>query len=205
MLSSSFVFYFTDAPRRQDMNGYPLKAPILEDCRMYLLQWAKQIKNPNYAIVYDEQVHYARFNEMGEFEFYNRSHGIKYIYETPCDFNFKVFSLDTRFFNVSYQGCTDLYFYLLELDRLQNPPFKRGPFFVNFCYTYGWNQAFPSQVPTPKEFVNYRIRPSYFHYNSTFGRIFVSPTLATYQRFMLKEMPYIDDGTPDPDYVYDYW
>lgn len=172
---------------------------------MFLLQWARQIKNPNYAIVYDEQAHYARFNEKGEFEFYNRTYGINYVYETPCAFNFKVFSLDTRFFNVSYQGCTDLYFYLLELDNFKNPPFKRGPFFVNFCYTYSWNQDFPSLIPTPKEFINYRIRPSYFQYNSTFGRVFVSPTLATYQRFMLKEMPYIDDGTPDPDYIYDYW
>ena len=182
-----------------------MRAPILEDCRLFLLQWAKQIKDPHYAITYKGQTHYAKFNDRGKFEFYNRTFGIQYLYEVPCDFQ-PSFSYDSRFFDVSYHGCDNLYFYLMELSNLPNLIQTKSPFHVRpFCFSYNWYQDFPAKVTAPNEFANYRIRASKFYYNTPLGRAFVSPTLAIFQQILIKELPVIDDGTPDSEYLYDYW
>lgn len=201
---------FTDAPRRQNaMYGYPLRAPILEDCRLFLVDWAKKVRDPTYEIPFEDEFHYAKFNNRGEFEFYNNSYGLHYLFEVPCVHTYRAY-FDTRLFDVSYHGCLNLYFFLLESAKRTTLDFldaqlRNNPFFVRFCWASAWLQDFPAKVEPPYRFSFYRIRPSYFFRPTPSGIAFVSPTLLAYHNLLVNKSSAIDDGTPDPDCIVDYW
>jgi len=194
------------------MEGFPLKVPMLEECRVDLYDWSKWITNfqSKYAVVHEKRIDHAWFNYSGFLEYY-ASYGLQYAYEVPCARIFLPCQLeDTRTYSVNHKDCRDLFSFLVKgIRSYKNPPVQvcryKGPIGF-FCFSHAWQPNFPVRIDTPKKFAHYRIKASKFYLNTSYGRTFKSPTISDYQRFERKGLPYIDDGNnADNDYLYDYW
>jgi len=162
-----------------------------------------------FAIAYKDRVDYAWFNNTGHLQYYITK-GIHYVFEISCDiptvyqYVYVDRSRPSGYDNL--KDCLSLFASLVS--KALEYPHKT---YANYwhqggvCFSHAWHDKFPVQSKPPPEFANYRIRSSRFFLNTFYGRRFKSPTIAAYQRFIHRALPYIDDGTPEPDYVDDYW
>jgi len=203
-------FCFADAERRQSVYGYPIHAPLLEDCRLFLLEWGEDITHPENAIVHQNQTLYATFDESGSLALYNSTIGIQYVYEIPCDFSDLQLVSDYRsLYNVSYEGCTNLYSFILSKTSALKA--DRGVYKGSsiFCYAIAHHTPFPVRISTPPEYTKYRIRSSKFYMETRYGLVFKSPTFSVFKLLYSEGSHFVNDGTPESeyfdDYVYDYW
>lgn len=203
----------TDAERRHDVYGHPMHAPFLEDCRLFLHQWKKELIIPENAVLYNGRDHYITFNEKGFVEFYDPSPTILYAYEIPCDSYLMPFlKPSNKSMDINFKSCDDLYTILyvhLRRDKATGYEggFYKGSKLPNFCFSMSRHSTFPSRYNTPPSmFASYRIRPSRFYVKTkTGGKVFKPPTFAAFKRLLYWGKPVIDDGTPESDYAYDYW
>lgn len=205
ILLNIFLFLFLEEPSRSEDD---LKCPYIEKCRVFLADYAKTIMT-NYII---NVTHSAMFNPSGQVVLFEHK-GLRYAYEIPCDpISPMRYSVDPRkknnvSWNVNYEWCLSIHRLLInDADQYLHPSYNGkyyGPY-GECCYSNDHSSLFPSPVKTTGEFLKYRIRAEKFYINTPQGRIFQSPTLSDYFRFVQKRMPYFHSSV-EPDYLYDYW
>ena len=212
----SFVshFHFLDEPPRTvfdpKRNKNKLQSSFLEDCRVYLSKWAKSIMRDEFVIYRDGYTNFALFNSSGYLEYYS-IWGTRYCYEIPCDSHSylrKVYSTEMFSSQVNYNNCMSFHSYLwTKADEYLHPSYN-GYYEGNlgkFCYSNDWVQQFPVKVETPDDLKSFKIRSNVFYVKTKNGAYFKSPSYHDYLRFMRKRTMFIDDGSEDSDYLYDYW
>lgn len=202
----SFFIYFIDAPLRTHIGNQPIRSPLLEECRSHLSGYAKTYLPAAFAIAYKGRIDYAWFNYTGHLQYYI-SKGIHYVFEISCDIPTlyqRVY--DDRIYTVSVEDCQDLFTSLTSKAlEYSHKTYANRWYQGGVCFSHAWHDKYPVQSKPPPEYASYRIRPARFYLNTFYGRRFKSPTIAAYQRFIHRGLPYIDDGTPEPDYIDDYW
>ena len=164
-----------------------------------------------YATFSEGRLAFAHFNEQGTLDIYYVS-DTRYCYEIPCDTTSPIrYTAEYRWFSseLSWGNCFDLHRYLWQIaDQFLQPSYNGmyDGLLGKFCYSNDNYQPFPYKGALPNKYKNYRIRASKFYAVGEDGKKhFKSPTLADYKRMVAKQPDFIDDGTEEYDYLYDYW
>jgi len=156
---------------------------------------------------------FAKFNPSGTLDFY-RLFGTRYAYEIPCDsFSGHRYFYDPNTkasFDLDFNSCMYLHHHLFwNADFYAHPSYNlmyEGSYGY-FCYSHDYTLYFPQKQDTPDEYSSYKIKADKFYVNTPKGRVFKSPSVADYKRFVSKNLGYVDLlGDPNFDeYLYDYW
>lgn len=184
-----------------------MRMPLLEDCRVFLHKWAVKVKDPYYKTTFKGRTFYMWFDESGSLVIYKLI-SFKYVYEGPCLLDQYSQITDhanytnlTRGF-VNYENCTRLTEYLLNKSSFIHTG-PHGP----FCYFYGNTHDFPLPMKVSSTLWKNMppIHASKFYVNTKTGKVYKSPNLASYAKFVREDSPYLNKGASNLDYVYDYW
>jgi len=227
-LSYNFCFLILlDSPRRDEIDGQSVKAPYLEDCRVFLTNWAKSVLSDDYIILRGGVPRYAVFNPDGVLEFY-RSGSSSIFYEVNCAchpenqyFNpFDAYELDDEAppsydeedmngesppYDINLRACSRIMNLMNFTHHIKYRPSSNHGDADYFCYKIMPLKKFPFKVETPPEYKDSRIRTSLFHIDTQKGPVFKSPTLSDFEWMKRKRKGYINDNSLFPSHLLDFW
>ena len=192
-----------------DSYGNTIQSAFLDNCRLFLYEWARPILDEKYAVFYNNSMDYFIFDKSGRLKHYKKK-GLSYVYEVPC----YTLALETyvdyysdREWNetVSHDTCHTQMSYLKYIAG-QYWDIRFFHKSRTICLRIGYTPNFPIEVnPIEDEFKNFKIRASKFYKNTHRGSVFLSPTLGDYKCLLRRNKHYIDDNTVEVEYLYDYW